>query len=269
MTAGRRRDDGYAVLAAMVAAAAAALVALQIGAASHDAVISASAEATRARLSAAAQAGVASALAGLAADDPAARWTLDGDPHTLDFGDAVLTLRIEDERGKIPLNTISREQARAMFTLAGADGAVADALASAFVRLRQGDSPGAARGLYDVGDLKRLPGMSDALYAVIAPSASVEVRDAAFEPRTSTPLALEVMTGAAPGSPSVIARERELAGETAALDTGPPLALAGRPLTLRVEARDDRGDAYVLAEVVELTRAAQRPVVVRRLAGGG
>ncbi len=101
----------------------------------------------------------------------------------------------------------------------------------------------------------------------MAPSVSVNVRDAAFEPRTSTPLALQVMGGA--GSPAAIERQREVSGERAALDTAPPLSLAGRPLTIRVDVRDRRGDTLQRANVVELTRAPGRPYVLRLLTADG
>ena len=288
MSAPRPHEAGYAVLAAMVAAAGFALVAAQLVATSRTAVITASAEAVRARMSADVQAGFALAADGLIAADPKARWSIGGEPRTLDFDDAVLTIRVEDERGKIPLNTISATQARAMFQLAGADPAVADNLATAFLFRRDptlrllnddDDEPGthppapapprspAGRGLglATVRDLLLLPGMTADIYAALAPSVSLAVRDAAFEPRTATPLSLEVMTGAAAASPAVIERRRELEGETTALDTAPPLALAGRPLTLRVQVRDARGDSFERAQVVELTRSAERPYVVRGL----
>ncbi len=253
----------------MMAAAAFAIVGVQVATASRAAAVSASAEASRTRAIADAQAGFAMALAGLEDQDAGARWTLDGSPRGLDYEDAHLTIRIEDEWGKIPLNLLTAAQARAMFILAGA-GDDADALVGAFLAARHdpgtpGAVAGRAPGFDGVRDLLQVAGMTSQLYSAIAPSATVAARDAAFEPRTAAPLALEVMTGATPGSPGVLARERVLAGETPALDTGPPLKLAGRPLTIRVTVRDDRGDALERAEIVEPTRAAARPYVVRAL----
>ncbi len=286
----RGSEGGYAVLAAMVAAAGFALVAAQLIATSRGAVVSAGAEAARARLTADAQAGLALAIDGLESPDASSRWALNGDPRTLDFDDAELTIRVEDERGKIPLNTLSPDQARAMFRLAGADPADVETLTQAFLLRRDphyrpddedappaagappprpaappppqagADGPGGL-GFADPRELLLLPGMTAALYAAMAPSVSVNVRDAAFEPRTSTPLALQVMGGA--GSPAAIERQREVSGERAALDTAPPLSLAGRPLTIRVDVRDRRGDTLQRANVVELTRAPGRPYVLR------
>ena len=132
----RGSEGGYAVLAAMVAAAGFALVAAQLIATSRGAVVSAGAEAARARLTADAQAGLALAIDGLESPDASSRWALNGDPRTLDFDDAELTIRVEDERGKIPLNTLSPDQARAMFRLAGADPADVETLTQAFLLRR-------------------------------------------------------------------------------------------------------------------------------------
>lgn len=278
-----RREAGYAVIAAMVCAAGFALTAAQLTATSRSAALTAAAEAARAKLDADAEAGEAIALDRLQAADPQSRWTLGAEPVTLDFDDAELTIRVEDERGKIPLNTITPAQAKAMFQLAGAAPADADALAAALVLQRDagsGAQPGQATapgvpdatravGLTATRDLRLLPGMTPALYAALAASVSVSVRDAAFEPRTAAPLALEVMGAAAPGSAALIERQRELAGERTALDTAPPLVLAGRPLTLRVQVRDARGDRLERAVVVELTRSPDRPYVVHRLSTDG
>ena len=266
------REAGYAVIAAMICAAGFALVAAELTATSRNAAVTASAEATRARLDAEAEAGEAIALDRLQAADPSRRWALGADPVTLDFDDGKLTIGVEDERGKIPLNTVTPVQARAMFAAAGADAADADALSAALVRQRDPDphvDEAQAVGLSSVRDLLLLPRMTPALYAALAPSVSVSVRDAAFEPRTATALALEVMEGAAPGSVALIEREREIAGDRTALDTGPPLQLAGRPLTIRVQVRDDRGDRLDRARVVELTRSAAHPYVVRQLSADG
>ncbi len=265
----RDGEAGFAVLAAMMAAAVFAVVGVQVVAASRAATVSGAAEASRTRAIAAAEAGFAMALAGLEAEDAQARWALDSSPKGLDYGDLHLTVRIEDEWGKIPLNGLTADRVRAMFTLAGA-GTGADALAGAFLAARHdpgtpGAVAGRAPGFDGVSDLLQIAGMTPDLYAAIAPSATVAARDAAFEPRTATPLALEVMTGAAPGSPEVIARERVLAGEAPTLDAGPPLKLAGRPVTIRVTVDGARGDTLERAEIVEPTRAKGRPYVIRAL----
>ena len=143
--AGRGREAGYAVIAAMVCAAAFALAAAQLTVTSRNAVTTASAEAARARLEADAQAGLAIALDGLQDPDPQARWTLGGEPRTFDFDDAELIVAVEDERGKIPLNTITPSQARAMFQLGGAEAASVDGLVAALLLRRDLDAGGVAQ----------------------------------------------------------------------------------------------------------------------------
>ena len=270
-------ESGYAVLAAMLAAACFALLAGQVVSTSRSAVQSANAELTRAKLEAAADAGQAMALDGLSTDDPNARWDIDGRPRHENFEGADLTVTVEDERGKVPLDLITPAQARTLFARAGADPAELDGLVEAFLDARDPSrvarAPGATvapeagtpptQGFEAVSDLARVPGVTPALYAALARSVTVSADDAAFDPRTATPLALEVMGGAGADAPSVIERQRELAGQRPALDIVPPIDLVGRALTIRVTAESGRDGRFEAASVVELTGRPERPYLVR------
>ena len=277
MTPSRRSEAlqaGYAVLAAMLAAACFALLAAQVVSTSRSAVQSVNAEVVRAKLEAAADAGLAMALDGLSSDDPAARWDIDGRPRRESFEGADLTITVEDERGKVPINLITPIQAHTLFERAGADAPEVDGLVEAFLDARDpgrttraaGPPSGGAppvQGFATLSELAHVRGVTPELFEAMAPSVTVSADDAAFDSRTATPLALEVMGGASASATAVIERQRELAGERPALDIVPPINLVGRALTIRVTAQDARDGRFQAATVVQLTGRPERPYLVR------
>ena len=274
----RGRDDGFAALAAVLASACFALVAAQVARTSRSGIVDARAAATHARLAADADAGLAIALDHILADDPGVRWDIDGQTYETPFGDADLHITIEDERGKLPLNQITENQARAMFQLAGADPSNLDTLVSALMSWRDPDKPRTAPGYASlVGDAKAgvsgfrtvqelqlLAGMTPPVYAAIAPFATVDSGATAFDARTASPFALQVMAGGQSGV-AAIEREREAAGQRAAFEAAPPpVSLVSRILTIRVQASDPRGDKADDATMVQITGRKDRPYIVRQ-----
>ncbi len=274
---GRLSDHGSATLAAVLAAACFAMLAAQIARTSRSEIRSANADVVHARLAAAAEAGLALAVNHLAADDPSARWDFTGQTYRVEFNGADLAIRIEDERGKLPLNTLTQAQARAMFERAGADPVKLDDLVTAFLDARDPNrrlaadgrlasvTPQGGGGFRTVSELALLSGMTPALYAAIAPSATVNAGDRPFDARTATPLALQVMSGDGDGV-AAIERQRELAGQrpALALDTQAPPDVVGRVLTVRVSAEDGAGGRVQDATLVQLTGHPDRPYVVRQ-----
>jgi general secretion pathway protein K len=262
------------MLAAVGAVACFGYLALAAIGGGRSAVVGASAGQARARLTAAADAGVAMTIHDLGLTDPKLRWSLTDPPHQLDFGDARLSVAIEDENGKIPLNFIRPDQMRRLFEQAGADPRQIDGLVEALVDLRGDPQPGgfvhadprlaAQRGpLTNLDELQLLPGMTPALYARIAPALTVHATTLAFDPRTASPLALAVMSPSYASSPAAIEQAREKAGEITALASQPPISLTGRTLTIHVEASDGQGGRLARTAVVEFTGAANRPYVMR------
>jgi general secretion pathway protein K len=255
---GSARDRGYAMLAAVGAVAFFGYLSLEAIAGGRSAVVSASAELERAQLAADADAGVTMAINGLNLDDPARRWSLAGGAHVIDFDGAVLTILVEDESGKVPLNYISRPQVRRLFDLAGADPALAGRLTDALLALRDGPEGAgttAAHGpLTAIDELALLPGMTPALYARIAPAITINAVALSFDPRTASPLALAVMApdlarpASGPSSPAVVP---------------PPAPVSGRTVTIRVDVADDKGDGARRTEIVEFTGARNRPYLIR------
>jgi general secretion pathway protein K len=275
----RRRERGYAMIAAVAAVAVFGYLALAAITGGRSAVVAASAGLTRAKLTADAGAGVALAIHQLGLTDPARRWSVVGPPRQVDFDGARLTIDIEDDNGKIPLNFVAAPQLRQLFEQAGADPRQIDGLVQALIDLRGDPTPkdgasaalpridsrlDAARGpLSSVEELELLPGMTPALYAKIAPAVTVHAATLAFDPQTASPLALAVMNPAYAQTPTAIEQAREARGETAALAPSPPISLSGRTVTLRVDAADEHGGRARRIAIVDFTGAPGRPYVMR------
>ncbi len=278
----RGRDEGYAMVAAVAGVAAFAFIAFEIIAVYRGVIASVNGQVENARLTAAADAGVAAALWGLGQPDPQQRWAIDGRTRTLRFGDTMLSIVVEDEHGKIPLNRLNDDQVRQMFAAAGVTGDRLDELVDTFqdwqdedddVRPHGAEAPQYApqnikprNGDFEtVGELAMVKGMDTALYNKLAPSLTVFFGETgSFSVEDAQPLALAVLSGTDMNSPDVINRERVLAGEkTAIQDQQPVVDLVGRPLTVRVLARDIEGARYQRSVIIEFTGIKTDPYWVR------
>lgn len=261
------RDAGYAMLAAVAAIAAFAYIAFEVMAANRGAIISLSAQLGRARLDDAADAGLVLAMNGVAIDDPARRWPIDGRAQALTFDGMNLTVAVEDERGKAPINRLSQDQLRRLFAVAGASGDRLDTLVAAFQDWKDPDDEarlqGAERADYaglgiaprngdarTLTELARLKGMDPEDLDRLGRLATVHFGLGAFSAGTARPEVIVVMTG---GTASPAASS---AGEDDA-------DRRGRPMTVRVVVDDGRGGRLQRASVVELTGDPATPYWIR------
>lgn len=277
----RSAETGFAMLAAVVAIAVLALMSLSLIETGRGIATGVVAEAERARLAAAADAGLAIAVRNLAEPDRGRRWSIDGRPRNLRFAGTDLVISVEDERGKLPLNQLADEQARALFEELGAGGARLAMLTDSFLDwIDDDDEPRqdgaeypqyAALGirprngeLSSVEELALVRGVTPRLMEQLRGRATAyrNVRSG-FDDRFATPLAIAVMGGGGADSPAVINRERELAGQRVAIELAEEESLVGRPLTIRVEARRPGGSRFVRATLIELTGRKEMPHVVR------
>lgn len=262
-------DAGYAALACMLAAACFALIALDVTRTSRSEVQAAQAGLVHARLSAAADAGLVLAVQHLTDPDAGARWESDV-PHEVEYAGTRLQVRIEDEAGKVPLNTATPAQITALLESAGVDAAAAKALVSNFLDFRDPTRAGAGAaaagrtgGFRALIELASVPGFTPDLYERLAPSVSVAGNDVPFDASVATPLALAAMDGPGRSGVRSLERARELAGESTALSTEPPKAVAGRTLTIRVTALSGSRDRVKQATLVQLTGRPDRPYLVK------
>ena len=107
--------------------------------------------------------------------------------------------------------------------------------------------------------------MTPALYARIAPAATVASPVMKFNSRTAGPLATAVMAPNLDDTPAMIEAQRAQAGERAVFDEIQAIPLTGRMLTVRVDVADGHGAELHRTAVVELTGAPGRPYLVRSL----
>ena len=278
----RKRDGGYAMLAAILGIAAFSYVSFEVIAENRGVISEVQAESERAKLRSACDAGMALAVSGLASKNKKLQWPIDGSKRTLKFDDVDLTIIVEDERGKIPLNGINEDQVRELFKAAGITSPRLDILVDGYEdwidpdndrRLNGAEAPQYLSagykprngGFHTVSELRMLKGMDDTLYAQVAPSLTVFFGETGgFSESTSQILALEALSEIGPSSPEVIRRQQELAGLRPAQDVSTPPYLIGRTLTVRVQAKR-AGAQMTRSGILELTGNSDQPVWFRYL----
>lgn len=273
----RAGEQGAAIVMALVAASLFAYAALLILQAERSGAVVVEARASRVRLAAAADAGLAIAAHAFAQADPAARWPADGRPRRIKFDGVALTVTLTGERSKLPVNQVPVEVWGRLLAAAGAGVGEVDALADAIADWIDGDTAprphGAERDAYralggallprneaihSLGELAEVRGMRPDLLARIAPALTL-YPGGRFDPAQALPLARQAMaTGAADSEADALGRTTR-----AAWADDDPVDLRGRAVTLQVEAEDGTGARLERRAIVELTGAAARPLWVR------
>lgn len=268
-------ERGFGLVTALLAMAICALVVLTFAQASRVAVVGGEGELARARAEAAADAGFAIMLHHLAALDETALQAIAGHPQTIELDGAQITVRLIDERGKIPLNHSDKKTIERMLQQAGLDG-----VALAYARdglidwiadedptgenkaeptdhLRAGIAPRNG-GLLSIDELARVRGFSPELVNRLRDYVTVDPDVQAFDASHAQPRALAAMESDVDLSLDVIEREREFVGQTATLAGGDPKDLLHRPMTIAVDAAVPGGHMHY-AIVVILTDKPDHP----------
>lgn len=274
-------EDGYALVAAVVSIAVFAAMALTVLSATRSGIDDVAAEHAHLQAGAAADAGVALALSGLLAGDPTQRWSIDGRERRLTFSEARLRVRIEDERGKVPIGALDEPMATRLLEVVGLEGDRLLIARDSLLDWTDGDDEprrfGAESGYYEaagirpsngflssIEELGSIRGFDAALVERIRPFATAYTALAGFDTRFAHPQAIAVMeAGGHAGSPASIDRARERSGQRTALEFTDATNLEGRPLTILVEARLPDGARAVRRVVVEISGRPDRPYVVR------
>lgn len=277
----KRREGGYALIAAVVSIVIFALMALTIINVTRSSTIMASAEIDRARLSAAADAGVAIAVHGLMLKDPAQRWAIDGNIRRETFDGMTLEIIVEDERGKIALNLINKAEVEAMFAEFGVQGIDLETAVDGFMDWRDDDDDPRLRGaefevyaskrikprngeLRTLGELALVAGVGPELAQRIMPYATVNFGTGEFDPRYASEIAIRVsgineIENGLFESDSAIRRS----GAISAVRASRSDSLVGRPLTIRVTAKQAPDKSARRNAIIELTGSEIRPFVIR------
>jgi general secretion pathway protein K len=279
----RSRDGGYAMLAAIIGIAAFSYVAFEAIAESRGVVSEVQAEYERAKLKSACDAGLMLVISSLASVDRYKQWPIDGSKRNLTFDDVALTVTVEDERGKFPINGTNEDQVRQLFVAAGVSGSRLSTLVNSYEDWIDPDNERRLNGaeadqylavgykprnssFHTVSELRLLNGMDEDLYSRVAPAMTVFFGESGgFSETTAQALALEALSEVGPNSPEVIERQLELAGQAPAVRIIKyPPNLMGRTLTVRIEAR--RAGAYLRrSAIIELTNNKTTPYWIRFL----
>ncbi|RIA46314.1 type II secretion system (T2SS) protein K [Hephaestia caeni] len=276
-----KNEDGYALVAAVASIAVFAAMALTVLSATRMGIDDAAAEQSQLQASAAADAGVALALSGLMASDATQRWSLDGRERQLTFDGARLHVRIEDERGKVPISALDEPMATRLLEAVGLEGDRLLIARDSLLDWTDGDDEprpfGAESAYYAVAgirptngflssieELGSIRGFDAALVQRVRPFATAYTSRAGFDPKFAHPLAIMIMEeGGFEGGPAAIDRARERSGQRTALEFSDATDLVGRPLTIIVEARLPDGSRAARRVVVEITGRSERPYLVR------
>lgn len=274
-------EDGYALVAAVAAMLAFALMALSLATDTRDEVTGMMAQVQQARAAAAVDAGIAMAIHDLLGPRAAIAEIADGRSrwHALDDG-ARVEVAIVAENGLVPLNRLDEARATRLLRMAGLEGEALAIARDSLLDWQDGDDDarpdGAEFGYYSgqglapqngqltsVDELARIRGFTPALVDRLRPLVTVDPNARVFDPRRADPGAIAVMDGTDGSAVLAIERARAVAGQQTALAMGGAGALVGHPLVLRATARLPDGATAHREVVVELTRSAARPFLVR------
>lgn len=274
----RAGEDGYALVAAVASIAVFATAALVVLSAATLGTEDASAEQAQMQAVAAADAGIALSLSRLLGSDATQRWQIDGRVRSARFADASLRVTIMDEMGKVPLSQLDEKQATRLLEQAGLEGdrllIARDSLldwvdddtekrpfgAEAPYYRPSGLIPGGL--IASVDELAVIRGFDAKTIARIRPYVTTYTVRTGFDGQYADPRALAVMEDGAGGA-AAVDRQRELAGQTAALSFTETSPLINHPISIMVEASLAGGGHATRTMVVELTGDAGRPYVVR------
>ncbi len=275
-------ERGYAMVAAVAGIALFASLALVLVTGTRGGVVMVGAECDRAEANAAVDAGLAMALSGLVDGGPVGAWPIDGRVRSETFGRAKLLIRIEDERGKLPINLLEEIQIGRMLERAGLRGErlsnAADSLNDWLDDDDQLRPAGAERDWYasrgivprngplvSLEELAAIRGFDPALVERLRPIVTLNWGGGPFEARHASLDSIAVMSEDGEDPVAQIERAREMAGQVTALSFNVEGGLAGRPLTVTVHANLPGGAHAVRRTLVELTGSSVRPYVLREV----
>ncbi len=273
-------DAGYALIAAVAAIVIFALLAMVGVSAMRAAIVTGSGEVDAAKVGAAADAGIALAINHLLSGNDTQRWSIDGRPYRLGFAGARLTIRVVDERGKVPINIIEDEQVTAMLEAVGLSGQALRIARDSFLDWRDDDDEprldGAETSYYlrrginprngaltTISEMALIRGFTPDLVERLRPFITVNFGAGAFEPRYGQPIAINIMFGKGSDGAAAIIRQRELDGDRTAFDFNTVGSIIGRPLSIIADAELPSGARAQRTAIIELTGTSTRPYVVR------
>lgn len=250
-------------------------------------------DSTRARY--AAEAGINLAAYALRRNEPDKRWVPDGRPYKFSFNGADLTIKVNDESGKIDINAATPEQLQQLFkSLAGMDEQKAQEMAARIQDWRDPDDLVTVNGAEEadykqaglaygpandpfttVGELQQVMGMDYALLKKLEPGITVFSGRGTPNPMYAPEQALMAMPGMSQdAAQNLINMRQQIAPGTdpgisgLTLPDGTPLIASGGGVTYSIEsnARLPNGASSTLDVTIRLggSNSGARPFVIMR-----
>ncbi len=216
------------------------------------------------------------------------RWLGDGTPHDLALADGALRVSIQDESGKIDLNTTSEALLVGLFRSVGMGAESATALADSVQDWRDPDKlrrlHGAEEAEYlaagksyapsnapfeTVDEMQRVLGMTPALFSLLEPALTVHSKQPGINTAVAQREALLAIPGVNPDMVQqfLVLRQSMVANQQSApvfvgagaFASGP----AGVPVyTARSEVKMSDGTVFVRQAIARVTRDPKRPVML-------
>jgi general secretion pathway protein K len=240
----------------------------------------------RAEAQALAEAGINRAILSLLDPDPAKRWRVDAVPYDFEFESHSIRVWIQDEAGKIDLNTADRDLLVSLFISAGFDGQASDELVDKILDWRDPSDLHRLNGAKDedyraagypygprngpfqsVDELKLVMGMTPDLFERVRPALTIYSQRSSINPWTAPREALLALPGAYQDQVEAILSARtggadDVPGANAdrGSNLNQPESLQGLAFSIRLEITDPRSSsADVWTEVVRITGDPRRP----------
>lgn len=284
---GKESERGFVLVTVLLTMALLALMAvgaLSSGSLSYRMARNALAQS---RGEALADAAINRAILGLLDSRLEKRWRVDGEPVHLSFGDADVTVRIQDELGTIDLNAADGPLLINLFESVGLSADQTEPLVDKILDWRDASQDrrphGAKEAEYraagldyvprngpfqSVDELKLVMGMTEVLYRSVAPALTVYSGRPAIDPRTAPKEALLALPSMDAGTVGALLANRTAdvadSGDRSAVPPGAlgeGITTAGRAFSITAEVTE-RGKLWRREEVVRLTGDSRRPFLV-------
>ena len=234
-----------------------------------------------------ADAGIYRAIATLVDPDRTRRWRGDGRVYSFELGDGIVRVSLQDEAGKIDLNTARPALLEALFASAGLAPEQAQALAAAVEDWRDADElrrPNGAeepeyraagkpygpsnRRFETVEELQLVLGVSATLYEAVADRLTVFSGQPGIDSQTAPRSVLSIIPGLGEASATAILEARESAPGTimmASAIASPYFNPANTStFSIHSEGRSRGGAVHAGEAIVRLTGDLQTPYLVLR-----
>jgi general secretion pathway protein K len=256
-----RREGGFAIIAALWAAALLAIMTLSI-----LQIVGADARVGRGREDVATLNNVADAavnIAILAMLGPrATQPPVNAAPFAVPFDGYIAQVRVQDEAGKIDLNMANVATLRAVLTNAGLDSGASIDIANRILVLRgENAATSSAQRLQSVEDLQSVVGITPEILSRVVPLVTVYSQTSWIDPAFATLNVLNVFRTIDPNAEAAWRRkEQERAGLRGA-DPSPGVAL-GHAFTITAEVVGPAASRVVRVAIIRLTGQKQQPLLI-------